>query len=152
MEPLRVEVEIGLVVFLADDEPVDAVAERRVQLGDDLGARAVGGDHVLRAVDDFLAVLVGAARLHDHVVRAGLEVAELRPLVDFGPALLHDVVVGELAIDVWRRSGNERHRQLQTAGEKEIDPGDPLGRMERLVGRIAEILAEEGVAARREDP
>ena len=86
-----------------------------------------------------------------HVVRAGLDVAELGPLVDLGPALLHDVVVGELAVDVRRRSRDERHRQLQAVREQEVDAGDPLGRVKRVVGRLAEILAEERVAARRED-
>ena len=117
---------------------------------DDLGARAVGGDDVFRPVDDLLAA-ADAARLHEHVLRAGLDVAELGALVHLGPALLHDVVVGKLAIDVRRRSRDERHRQLQAAREQEVDAGDPLGRVKRVVGRLAEILAEEGVAARRED-
>ena len=64
---------------------------------------------------------------------------------------LHDVVVGVLAIDVRRRSRDERHRQLQAVREQEVDAGDPLRRVERVVGRLAEILAQERVAARRED-
>ena len=71
--------------------------------------------------------------------------------MELGPARLHDVVVGVLAVDVRGRSGNERHRQLQAVGEEKIDAGDPLGHVERLVGRLAEVLAEERVPARRED-
>ena len=57
VEPLRIEIEVRVVVLLADDEPVDAVAELGIQLRDHLGSRAVGGDDVLGAVDDLLAVL-----------------------------------------------------------------------------------------------
>ena len=151
MEPLRIEVQIGVVVLLTDDEPGDAVAKGRIQLRDDVGSRAVGGNDVLRPVHDLVARRAGAARLDEDVVRARLDVAEFRPLVDLGPARLHDVVVGVLAIDVRRRSRDERHRQLQAVGKQKIDAGDPLGRVERLVGRLAEVLAEERVPARRED-
>ena len=60
-------------------------------------------------------------------------------------------MVGVLAIDVRRRARDERHRQLQAVGKQKIDAGDPLGRVERLIGQLAEVLAQERVAARRQD-
>ena len=153
VKPPRVEAQLRLVVLLADNEPVDAVAERRVQLRDDLGARAVGGDHVLRPIDDLLAAGVGAcaARPHQHVLRARLDAPELRALMDLRPALFHDMVVGELAVNVRGRARDERHPQLEAVREQEVHAGHPLRRVERILRRLAEILLEEPVPARRED-
>ena len=46
VEPLGIEAQIGVVVFLTDDEPGDAVAKCRIQLRDDVGPRTVGGNDV----------------------------------------------------------------------------------------------------------
>jgi hypothetical protein len=150
VEPLRVEVEVGRVVLLADDEPGDAVAKGGVQLRHDLGAWTVGGDDVLRPVDDFLAA-ADAARLHDARPRRGSRCRGTRSARDLGAALLHDVVIGELAIDVRRRPGMNGIGSCRPLGNRKLTPVTHFGAWKRVVGRLAEILAQEGVAARRED-